>query len=259
MSATGSVRREAEVVPASSANSTRISPPICSMMRLQIASPSPVPPKRRLIEEFGLGEIAEQLADLLGRDADAGVADRAFEWSRRPAVEAARRDLHDARVGELDRIGHQVEHDLADPGLVADQRGRHRVVDVQRSGSPFLVALASTMLATLSITARSENGAASNSILPASSLETIQDVVQQREQVVAGFVDRLGDVPLIVVELGVEQRPRTGRSRRSSACGSRGSSPPGTRLRLVGGDRRLLLTAQPLRKAVQVALRAGQP
>jgi hypothetical protein len=62
-----------KVVPLPIVDSTPISPPIWSMMRLQIASPRPVPPKRRLIEESAWAEIAEQLAELLGRDADAGI------------------------------------------------------------------------------------------------------------------------------------------------------------------------------------------
>ena len=54
-------------------------------------------------------------------------------------------------------------------------------------------------------------------------LGDVEDIVEQRMQIVARFVDGLGDVALLVVQAGLRAAPRTGRSRRSSACGSRGS------------------------------------
>ena len=53
--------------------STEISPPIASTSRLQIARPRPVPPNRREIVSVDLRELAEQQADGLGGNADAGV------------------------------------------------------------------------------------------------------------------------------------------------------------------------------------------
>ena len=55
-------------------SSTQMRPPISSTRFLLIASPSPVPPKRRVVRLVGLGEFLEQSCLHLRRHADAGVA-----------------------------------------------------------------------------------------------------------------------------------------------------------------------------------------
>ena len=53
--------------------STPISPPMALTSCLQMASPRPVPPKRRVVEEFGLGELLEQRGHDIRGNADAGI------------------------------------------------------------------------------------------------------------------------------------------------------------------------------------------
>jgi hypothetical protein len=63
-----------KVEPRPGSLSTVISPPIIWQKRLLIASPRPVPPYLRVVG-IGLGKFLEQLAYLLRRHADAGVAE----------------------------------------------------------------------------------------------------------------------------------------------------------------------------------------
>ena len=72
---------------------------------------------------IGLRERLEQPRPLLVAQADAGVAHRQRD-ARRAVAERARRGAHldAALVGELQRVGQQVEQDLPHPRRIADQR-----------------------------------------------------------------------------------------------------------------------------------------
>ena len=76
-----------------------------------------------------------------------------------------------ALVGELDRVGQQVEEDLAEPAGVADDRlGQlvaHRVGELE----PFLAAVGAIRSRALSTHSRSSNGSDSRSTRPASIFE----------------------------------------------------------------------------------------
>ena len=64
-----------KVLPRPTSLSTQIRPPISSTSREAMASPRPVPPKRRVVVAVGLLEGLEDRLLLVGRDADARVAD----------------------------------------------------------------------------------------------------------------------------------------------------------------------------------------
>ena len=85
-----------------------------------------VAPRRRAV---GLREAFEDQRLAAGRDADAGVADRDAHADRgRRHVQDLGMDRDLARFGELDRVAHQVGHDLTHASGIA----HHRLRDVGR-------------------------------------------------------------------------------------------------------------------------------
>ena len=89
-----------------------------------MASPSPVPPYRRVVDLVDLAERLEQEGVVFGGDADPGVADlnRAPRAGSGPAAGAAALGpdghLHRRPVRELDRVADQVDQHLPQPGVV---------------------------------------------------------------------------------------------------------------------------------------------
>ena len=74
----------------------------------------------------GLGEALEDPPLVLGRDADAGVADRELQRHRlRSAVHARDVERHAAPLGELDGVRQQIDEDLAQVRFVAARDRRH--------------------------------------------------------------------------------------------------------------------------------------
>ena len=79
------------VLPRPASLSTRIAPPIRSTSREQIASPSPVPPYLRVVEPSACRNASKINLLFLGRNADAGVANRETQQDRavRPATRSS--------------------------------------------------------------------------------------------------------------------------------------------------------------------------
>src|SRR5436305_1900748 len=63
-----------------------------------------------------LGEFLEQFADAIGRNADAGVLDGTFDPGA--LLDAVHLDAYAPAVGELDRIAHEIQKDLLQPGAI---------------------------------------------------------------------------------------------------------------------------------------------
>ena len=80
--------------PGTPALSAHIVPPIASASRFEIASPSPVPPYRRLIDASAWLNDWNSRPIAVGRDADAGVAhgEVQLERRRRPAARCSTRE-----------------------------------------------------------------------------------------------------------------------------------------------------------------------
>lgn len=80
-----------------------------------------------------LGERAEQLWDLGGGDAWPRVADPDvdldFAFRARLRVNP---DKHLSALGELDRVAHEIQKDLAKPALVCDNQRWHGGLDVRQ-------------------------------------------------------------------------------------------------------------------------------
>ena len=120
-------------------------------------------------------------------------------------------ELDLAVLGELDRVGQQVEDDLAEPALVADDRPRQALVDrvdelevLGRGGRCEHVEGALDARA-------SANGLVVELDLAGLDLREVEDVVDDRQQRVAGRPDRLGVVALLLVERACRAAARSSR------------------------------------------------
>ena len=96
---------------------------------LEMVSPRPVPPKRRVTESSAWLKGSKMRSQLLRRNADAAVPHHDLEhhfaiFLRLPCNTQA----DEAAVGELDRIADEVDDDLPEAMRVADQGvGHHRI------------------------------------------------------------------------------------------------------------------------------------
>ena len=105
--------------------STHIVPPISSASSLLMARPSPVPPYLRVVLlSAWLNFWNSRLLPCFAQ-ADAGVAHRKVQQRAVLALFGRHAQHHLAGFGELDGVAEQVEQDLAQPGDVAVDHGRH--------------------------------------------------------------------------------------------------------------------------------------
>ena len=138
-------------------------------MRLEMARPSPVPPKRRVDEPSACSKSRKMRSWSCGVDADAGVA----HAKAKRAVDSARlhHQRHAAVLGELDRVAGEIEQHLAQPrGIAADCR-RQLLVDEGRDLDAFGLRARRQQLDRSSTSSRTEKLRVSSSSLPASILE----------------------------------------------------------------------------------------
>ena len=143
----------------------------------------PVPPYCRVVEPSAWVNGSKIASLLLGRDADAGVADREVQARRRrrrrarPAVDARRRP-RPARVN-LIALPTRFDEHLPEPARVADQRVGHVRADVGRPArAPSACARsASGSTRVAERVAQVEVGSASRSQLARLDLREVEDVV----------------------------------------------------------------------------------
>ena len=135
----------------------------------------------------GLFELLEQLVQSLGRNADAGVRD----GQGQPRLAGADRDLDLAGLGELQRVGDQVVEDLPHPGGVPEPGPLGLLLDGQVEGQPLLRRHA----AEGRVSAARQVGDVERRLLELQPLSLdgrkIQDVVEDRQQRLAGLADDL--------------------------------------------------------------------
>ena len=111
-------------------------------------------------------------------------------------------------LGELDGVRQQVDDDLPEAALVADDRPRQAVVD--RVGQLEVLRgrqRARRRRARLRCTAAKIERSMLELDLAGLDLREVEDVVDDQQQGIAGRPDRLGVVALLVVERGVEDQP----------------------------------------------------
>ena len=159
----------------------------------------------------GLLEGLEDQRELLVGDPDAGVGDREREdpVPARPARHDREPDL--AVVGELHGVRQEVAQDLLEALLVGDDRGRQRRVAVDREAQALLLGERAERALHVVAQVDQRELAEVEVHLARLDLGQVEDVVDQREQVVAGRVDRLGELDLLLVEVAgrvLGQHPR---------------------------------------------------
>ena len=183
---------------------------------------------------LGLLELGEQRGQRVGRDAHAGVLDRDGDLQvvvvggRLGGGGLADGHEHTARVGELDGVAEQVGDDLAHAHLVAQQRTRQRRIDGPGDVDALLVGLRRQQLdhALHALVDRQRRGIELQ--LVGLDLGEVEDLVDQREQRARRALDGVGVGVLLGGEVRIATAATSCRGCRSSACGSRGSWPPGS-------------------------------
>ena len=121
----------------------------------------------------GLGKLGEQAPELFRRHADAGIFDvAATVTSRIVILNSNDAQTHMAVLGEFDGIAQQVDQDLAEAQLIADQiaQRRHRPIVEQQLQAP-VFRLSWTMNRAFWMTPSRSKRTASRTTLPASIFE----------------------------------------------------------------------------------------
>jgi hypothetical protein len=157
---------------------------------------------------IGLRKRLKEPAHSFGGEADAGIAHGERQLDAAPFARLRGDGQHDlALVGELHRIGEQIQDDLAQPCHVADDRRRNVAFEHVRGVEMLLDgARADEVERRLDALAQVER-LRLDVHPPGLDLREIEDVVDDRQQRVADVADRRGVVALLVVERGVEQQP----------------------------------------------------
>ena len=172
-----------------------------------MASPSPVPPKRRVVEASSWANSSKIRAVVLGGDADAGVG-HLEAHAQPPALlrERHQAEGHLAALGELDGVATEVDQHLAQAHgihLHARQRAQRRIeqqLDALAGGArrQHLDGVLDEL-----------NQVALGGVEPQAvrlELRQVEDVIDDAEQRVGGALDAFGEAPLRGVEARVEQQ-----------------------------------------------------
>ena len=159
--------------PSPGSLSTEIVPPISSTRRFEIASPSPVPPKRRVVEaSTWLNEVNSWSIRSGGIPIPVSRTASSTRYEPGPVSSASTSTTTSPALGELDRVREEVQEHLPQARLVARRSRRARP---RRSGSrarcSFSHARGATMSSAPSTQSRRLNGSRSRSSLPASIFE----------------------------------------------------------------------------------------
>ena len=185
---------------------TLICPPSTSTSRLLMASPKPVPPKRRAVEAsacvngsktFAHCSSVMPMPESLTSNSSCGRGGPLAHANVHPHVPA---------LGELDRVGHQVDEDLPQPrrvrlDVLGDPRRDTRLGNRAACRRP---ALHQVEHVVDHVRGRADD--AFRLQLAGFDLGDIQDVVDQRQQVGAVALDGLHGVQLVGIdEVGQQQ------------------------------------------------------
>jgi hypothetical protein len=117
---------------------------------------------------------------------------------------AADRDDDFPLCGELDRVANEIDQNLPQARDVAEDHGRHARIDEHGQIEILLVGAGSEELHRFIDALAEVEGMRLEPDLARLDLREIQDVVDDREQVLSGAANDLGTLELLVVERGVE-------------------------------------------------------
>ena len=180
----------------------------------------------------GLGEGLEDQLLLLGRDADAGVAHRRRRASRQlGAAAASPRPRPAPRRASVNlmalptRLTITCRSRAASPTTSGGTSGATR----ETSSSPFWCARTPSVRSVSPSSSRRSNGSRRELELARLDLREVEHVVDQAEQRLGRVLERASGTRAARCAAACRAAARPCRSRRSSACGSRGSCWPGSR------------------------------
>ncbi|EXF42601.1 hypothetical protein BAY1663_04992 [Pseudomonas sp. BAY1663] len=146
----------------------------------------------------GLAEGLEDRRLLFDRDADAGIADGKGQLATGVPLDA---QGHRALLGELEGIGQQVLENLLQAMTVAEQRRRQVVAQHHLEGERFLPGQGQEQVLQAVDQAGEDRQLGMHLELAGFDLGDVEDVVDQGEQIVAGRIDRAGELHLVLAEV----------------------------------------------------------
>ena len=156
----------------------------------------------------GLIELAEDVVDLVGRDADAGVLDRDVDVAEaRLAVQhPGHTDQHVPFPGELDGIAGEICQYLPDAPGIAQKAGRQEQVIVDQDRQPLVARRRLQQQDNLVHAAfQIELGRVKNQLVGL-DLRIVENVVDDHQQRLARTLDRAGIQRLFLIQRRVEQQ-----------------------------------------------------
>ncbi len=193
--------------------SKEIVPPISSASLREIARPSPVPPKRRVVELSPCRNDSKSEAARSGEmpiPVSRTVTTRSTVRSGRDGSLGARADRngHFAGIGELHRVPDEVHDDLLHAGDVAEERDRNAVVHVERQLEAFLLgALREDVDRPFEARADLERSSL-QAHPPRLDLREVEDVVDEAQERLAALPDRVGELALLPRQGRAEEEAR---------------------------------------------------
>ena len=198
--------------------------------REQMVSPRPVPPNRRVVLPSAWENASKMVRCFSGGDSDARVGHLELD---RHVVVGSRDDTHAqrhvARVGELDGVADQIQHDLPQARRVAHEHVRHVLGHVVEQLQALVRGARGQGL---------QRGAERRPKLERDALDLepagfdlgeVEDVVDDRQQGVGRRLHQVQAVALLWRQLAVQDQLGHAEDAVHAACGSRGSCWPGTR------------------------------
>ena len=203
-----------------------------SIKWLAIARPNPVPPCRRVVEPSACSKgskIRSSFCSGMPTPVSLTVKTmrRVTAGPSPGAISTVTTNL--ALLGELDGVADQVDEHLPQPAGSPTRTSGTSARIRQASSSPFCWARrASVSIVSLDHVAQVE-GDRSRTSLPRLDLGEVEDVVDDGQQDSAELAHDLQVFALLAASDRYPAPARSCRSRRSWACGSRGSCWPGTR------------------------------
>ena len=152
---------------------------------------------------LGLGEAVEDTGQLLGADADAGIAHRHAQGDALGiAPQLAQADHHLALLGELEGIAGQVDQHLLQPQAVTDQRAGQFGIQVEHHLDILLPLVAGQHHGQVAQQGLELEAMQVELQLAGLDLRIVEDVVEQAEQRLRRAVSLLHIVQLARIELG---------------------------------------------------------
>ena len=172
-----------------------------------IASPRPVPPKRRVVEPSSCTKASKIAAWFSGRmPVPVSITSMTSDHVRLGRIHAAGAHQHVAAGGELERVRHQVHEDLANAQLVAPGPAMQIRVDVEQQLDALLVRALREQVDDLLDHLADVEILGLEAQLAGLDLREVENVVDDGQQRVGRALDGRREAALARIELGIEQQ-----------------------------------------------------